>query len=235
MIRIEYIQGFSYVLEYDKHVFIFDYVEGMLPSRYLKGDKIAHFIVSCLDEKHFSENIYAYRKPIISCQDLKKDYPEEIIVMKSGDVLRIGDFKIVCIGHPLTGTGYFLMTDHFTLLYTGNMRSQFNNLEMTETKREESVVQYETLHMALSRVSDVDILITEVNPFLGSEYDEDAKFLSNLYKPKYFMPSNFGKNVQDIQKFENWVEEHTSMTLCMPKQENKVYRLGGENRDSSNL
>ena len=71
MIRIEYIQGFSYVLEYDKHVFIFDYVEGMLPSRYLKGDKIVHFIVSCLDEKHFSENICAYRKPIIVL-DLKK-------------------------------------------------------------------------------------------------------------------------------------------------------------------
>ncbi len=228
MIRIEYIQGFSYVLEYKEHVFIFDYVEGMLPSRYLKGNKHVHFIVSCLNEEQFSENIYAYQKPIITCHDLKKDYCEEIIVMKPGDVLRIGDFKVVNIGHPLIGTAYFLSSDAFNLLYTGSMRSQRHNTEMTTIKRETAMVQYVTLNTALRRVAKVDILIAELNPFTGPDYDEDLRYLAELYEPKYFFPTNFGPNIQDIQKFENWAKEHTDMKLCLPKQKNKVFRLKGE-------
>lgn len=228
MLRIEYIRDFSYVLEYKNHVFIFDYVEGMLPSRYLKGDKIVHFVVSCLSGEHFSDSIYAYQKPIIACHDLKKDYSEEVIVMRPGDVLRIGDFKLVSIGDPLVGNAYFLMTDRFNLLYTGNMRSQLHNQAMLDRKREYAMIQYATLNNALHRVANVDILITELNPFLGPDYDEDARYLVELHEPKYFFPINFGQNIQDIQKFTNWAKENTAMNLCLPSQENKVYRLGGE-------
>lgn len=225
--RIEYINKYAYVVDMGEDVFIFDYVDGRLPSRYLSTKKNTYFLISDVSKEHFSESVFAYKKPVIVNKDIHHAHADELFVMRCGDVLHLGESKIVAVGHPDIGMGYLVINKEHQVFHTGSIRSQVNNDKITNLKMMAAIDKFSTLMLALKKVSQIDCLITEVNPYLGASYFEDVQFLASVLKPKTLLPSNFGSNAQDVASVKKWVETETEATMLLPKNENYVVQLGG--------
>lgn len=225
--RLEYIKKHAYIIEMGEDVFIVDYVDGRLPSRYLSSKKNTYFLVSDMSKEHFSESIFAYKKPLILNKDIYHPDISEVFVMRPGDVLHLGACKIVAVGHQSIGMGYLIIADDKEVFHTGSLRSQINNEDLSNLKIMETIDKFSTLMLALRKVSKIDCLITEVNPFLGAGYFEDVQFLATVLKPKAILPTNFGSNAQDISSVQKWMQKETESEMVLPKNENCVIQLGG--------
>ena len=226
--RIEYINKHAYVIDMGEDVFIFDYVDGRLPSRYLSNKKNTYFLVSDVSKEHFSDSVFSYKKPVIVNKDIHHPDVDEIFVMRGGDVLHLGASKIVAVGHPYIGMGYLVIGPHHQVFHTGSLRSQVNNEKISNLRMMEAIDKFSTLILALKKVSKIDCLMTEVNPFLGSSYFEDVQFLAAVLRPQSIFPSNFGSNAQDVASVKQWIETETESTMLLPKTENCVIQIGGE-------
>ena len=223
MLTIEYLSKFGYAIDWDDTVFIVDYTEGRLPSSYLKDSKSTYFLVSEFNEDHFDSSITVYKKPIISPRDLLIE--QDLVLIEHGDALHFGNFKVKSVGDKSIGMGYVISKDGLDIFHTGSLTSMPlaknpSNLQLMDAK-----ALYEDLIQTLNEKLDIDILITQVNPLLGQDFDVDSRFLVETLNPIKILPSNFGKYIADISRFVKWVKEDKKIDYMGAKHENKKYRI----------
>ncbi|CAM3669184.1 hypothetical protein ERUR111494_06115 [Erysipelothrix urinaevulpis] len=222
MITIEYLSKFGYAIDFGESVFIVDYTEGRLPSQYLKGSKQCYFVVSDFTNDHFVDSIKAYRKPIISPKDMLID--NELFIVSAGDVLHFGNVKVMTIGHKDNGLGFIFVKDGQAVFHTGSFSSHSKRKNPSNLQMLEALDRFRFLTLSIKQLVKPKLIITQVNPLAGQEYDEDAKFIVESLRPRKVFPSNFGNYIADIARFSEWVKER-GITFYGPKQENKKYRI----------
>jgi ribonuclease BN (tRNA processing enzyme) len=61
-VKVEYLSHSGYAVETDKIIMIFDYVNGILPSKYLTSDKQCCFFITHRHSDHFSQSVFSYKK-----------------------------------------------------------------------------------------------------------------------------------------------------------------------------
>lgn len=223
MLTIEYLSKFGYAIDWDDTVFIIDYTKGRLPSNYLKDSKSTYFLVSEFNESHFDSSITVYKKPIISPRDLLIE--QDLVLIEHGDALHFGNFKVRSIGDKSIGMGYIISKGGLDIFHTGSLTSKSlatdpSNLQILDAK-----TRYEDLMNKLNDSLDIDILITQVNPLRGQDFDLDSRFLVETLNPVKILPSNFGNNIADISRFVKWVKEEKEIDYMGAKHANKKYRI----------
>lgn len=223
MLTIEYLSKFGYVVDWDDTVFIIDYTSGRLPSTYLKDSKKTFFLVSECTEDHYDPSIKVYKKPIVSPKDLLIE--QELILISYGDAIHFGNFKVRSVGNKNIGMGFVISKDGVNVFHTGSLTSKPQEKSASNLQILDAKIAYEKLINNLNETIDLDILITQVNPQNGFDFDHDAKFLVETLKPKKIMPSNFGNTVADIGRFVKWVKEEKQIDYMGAKHENKKYRI----------
>lgn len=125
--RVEYIDKNGYLLETSEAVYVFDYVDGRLPSHYLRQDKPLLFFVSCRDENHYSEGIYSYRKTVILSYDVDVTPYSKVFKVRPDDVVHLGFAKVYVVNNPKQGVCYVIKENGRTYLFTGNMNLRFKD------------------------------------------------------------------------------------------------------------
>ena len=223
MLSIEYLSKFGYAVDWEDTVFIIDYTKGRLPSNYLKDSKETFFLVSEFSEDHYDDSIMVYKKPIVSPKDLLIE--QELILISYGDTLHFGKFKVRSVGHKSIGMGYVISKDGVDVFHTGSLSSipkekNPSNLQMLDAKK-----TFEELITTLNETLDIDILITQVNPLIGSDFDLDSRILVETLNPVKVLPSNFGNYIADISRFVKWFKEDKKIDYMGAKHDNKKYRI----------
>lgn len=223
MLTIEYLSKFGYVVDWEDTVFIIDYTKGRLPSNYLKDTKKTFFLVSEFSKDHYDESIKVYKKPIVSPKDLLIE--QELILISYGDSLHFGNFKVRSVGDESIGMGYVISKHGINVFHTGSLSSKPKNNSLSNLLLLDSNKKYETLIDGLNETLNIDILITQVNPLEGTNYDRDSRYLIDTLNPVKVMPSNFGNYIADISRFVKWVKEEKQIDYMGAKHENKKYRI----------
>lgn len=223
MLTIEYLSKFGYAIDWDDTVFIIDYTDGRLPSNYLKENKETFFLVSEHTKNHFNESIKVYKKPIISPIDLLID--QELTLISIGDALHFGAFKIKAIGHENNGMGYIISKNDKHVFHTGSLSSRPKDKDTSNLHILETAETYRDLIESLGEKFNIDVLITEVPPLDGYDFDHDARFLVKTLKARKMLPTNFGNFIADINRFATWVRDSKGLEFMGPKHENKKYRI----------
>ena len=223
MLSIEYLSKFGYAIDWDDTVFIIDYTGGRLPSAYLKDTKQTFFLVSDVTKDHYDPSIKVYKKPIVSPKDLLIE--QELIVVSYGDAVHFGNFKVRSVGDKSIGMGFVISKEGLDIFHTGSLTSNFNDKDPSNTQIIQAKMKYKELVDTLKKDIDLDILITQVNPLDGMDYDHDSRYLIETLEPIKVMPSNFGNVIADISRFVKWVKEEKHIDYMGAKHENKKYRI----------
>lgn len=223
MLTIEYLSKFGYAIDWNDTVFIVDYTEGRLPSNYLREKKNTFFLVSEISADHYNQSIKVYKKPIISPQDLLVE--QEHVHIEYGDVLRFGDYKVRAVGHKNNGLGFVISKNDKHLFHTGSLAPKPKTKDASNLQNLDTAKSYRELIENLGELYDIDILIAEIKPLDGIDFDHDARFLVKTLKARKVLPSNFGNLITNISRFSKWVKESQGLEFMGPKHENKKYRI----------
>ena len=86
-VNVEYLSHSGYAVETDKIIMIFDYVKGILPSKYLKSDKQCCFFITHHHSDHFSQSVFSYKKTVVMSDDINLDPFFNVFKVKAGDML----------------------------------------------------------------------------------------------------------------------------------------------------
>lgn len=222
--RVEYIDNNGYIIETNKAVYVFNYVEGLLPSTYLRSPKPLVFFVSNGGKEYYSESIYAYKKTIIYSKDIQQDPYNKVFKMYPGDNIHLGFAKVYAHGSNRDGLIYIVKEDDVSFLVAGS----FNNWHYQEFASEQRV-QIETSYFleVLKSISDFkpfDMIFFPVNPDIGYNYDYGAKRAVSMLEPKHFFPTQFKRNAL-ITDFMTWAENKKDTKFYFPKYTNQRFEV----------
>lgn len=222
--RVEYIDNNGYIIETDKAVYVFDFVEGLLPSTYLRSGKPLILLVSNGNPEFYSESIYVFKKTIIYSNDIKQEPYNKVFQMFPGDMVHLGFAKVHALGSNREGLIYIIEEDGKRFMHAGN----FNNWHYQEYSTEKRV-EIETSYFleildSLKDFKPLDILIFPVNATMGYNYDHGAKRAIRVLKPKHFFPTQFKRGAL-IQEFASWSAQQKDTETHIPKFTNQKFEV----------
>lgn len=225
--RVEYIDNNGYVVETKRAVYIFNYVEGLLPAAYLRSDKPLMFFVSNAGQEYYSQSVFAYKKSVIYSHDVPQDPVNKVFKMFPGDMVHLGYAKVYAHGSNRDGLIYVVEEEDFTIVCAGS----FNNWHYQETSSLKRV-EMETAYFldvlkSIQDVSPVDILIFPVNPDMGYNYDYGARKAVARLKPRFFFPTQF-KRRELISEFERWAHAGSGTQFFFPKYTNQRFEVNND-------
>lgn len=222
--RVEYIDNNGYIIETEKAVYVFDFVDGLLPATYFRKTKPLIFFVSNNNQEYYSEGIYSYKKTVIYAYDIPQDPYNKVFKVFPGEMIHLGFAKVFAEGTTRDGVTFIIQEDDKTMIHAGNLNN-WHYQEFASEKR----VEIETEHFLscvkeLEKYGDIDVLIFPVNSDVGYNYDHGAKRASRILKPKHFFPTQF-RRTNNIEEFMNWTKGEDMTTYHFPKYNNQSFEV----------
>lgn len=221
MINVEYINNAGYVVETDKAVYIFDYVEGLLPSRYLYSDKETFFLVTSRHRNHYNESIYSYGKTVILSSDILVSPYRNVFMMSAGDEIHLGFAKIRAYDSTGGGICYLIQEDELKMLHAGSLNNWHWSERFTPTESRYEIHKFNQILQEIAIHAPLDIVIFPLEPSMGEAYDRGARDVVDTLHPLCFFPMMAH---HDDSRFFDWATSRPITTCYQPKHDNQVFR-----------
>ena len=230
--RVEYIDNNGYVIETEKAVYVFNFVDGLLPGTYFRNNKPLIFFVSNGNREYYSEGIYSYKKTVIFSYDILQEPYQKVFKMYPNEMIHLGFAKVYAYGTTREGVVYVVKEDDKTFIDAGNLNN-WHYQEFSTTKRVEMETEnFLSTLMELEGHSNPDVLIFPVNAEIGYNYDHGAKRAVRILKPKHFFPTQY-ERLSRINEFINWTETEENTQFHFPKYNNQIFEVKDDT--SSNI
>lgn len=221
MVNVEYINNAGYVVETEKAVYIFDYVEGLLPSRYLYSEKETFFFVTSRHRNHYNESIYSYGKTVILSSDILVSPYRNVFMMEPGDEIHLGFAKVRTYESTGGGVCYFIQEGDLKILHAGSLNNWHWKDTFTPAESRFETHRFHEILQEIAVYAPIDILMFTLEPSMGEDFDCGAREALDLLQPLCFFPI---KTKHDDSRFFNWAMSRPITTCYEPKHDNQVFR-----------
>lgn len=222
--KIEYISNNGYIVETDKAVYVFDFVDGLLPSSYFRKEKPFIFFVSNNNAEYYSQGIYFYRKTVIYSFDIPQDPYNQVFKMSPGDMVHLGFAKVHAFSSTREGVSYLIEEDDHKIFHAGSLNNWHYQDNYSEKRVQMETENFLGIIDSLKAYLPIDVMIFPVNASLGYNYDHGAKRVVRLLKPKHFFPTQFNR-VSLIEEFVNWAANEKETKFYFPKYTNEDFEV----------
>lgn len=217
---VEYISNFGYIVETKQAVYVFDYVDGRLPSIYLRNDKPLLFFVSNKNKNHFSDSVFNYGKTVIFSYDVELVPYNRVFKMKSEDTIHLGFAKVHAIKNPKGGLCFVVKEDNRSIFYGSDLNMYHVKGRSNPTPAFEKELFFNTIQ-SIKELEPFDVAILEVNANLKDYYIDGPKYFLNHCNVRHVFPTNFDA----MTDFEKFIKEETQSTLHIPKFTNHKFKV----------
>lgn len=217
---VEYINDYGYIVETKQAVYVFDYVDGRLPSIYLRNDKPLLFFVSNKNQAHFSDSVFNYGKTVIFSYDVALAPYSKAFKMKSDDTIHLGFAKVVTIKNPKGGLCFVVKESDRHIFYGSDLNLYQVKGRSNPTPAYEKELFFNTIQ-SIKKHGPFDIAILEVNDKLKEHYMEGPKYFLNHCEVTHLFPTHF----DGLDEFETYIKEETKTTLHIPKFTNHKFKV----------
>ncbi|NLC64213.1 MAG: hypothetical protein GX753_00915 [Erysipelothrix sp.] len=211
--NVEYINKNGYIVETDRAVYVFDYVEGRLPAAYLRNGKPLLFFVSNNGVHHYSESIYNYRKTVVLSYDVDVTPYSRVFKMKSNEMIHLGFAKVYSFSDLNEGISYAIVEDDVRVFFGGRLNMNENDSPY------QNELYFDLVHK-INKYAPYTIAILEVNINDGMRYMEGAQYFINHCKPRHLFPLNFG----ELDGFNESIRNR-ELKFYMPKFSNHKFEV----------
>lgn len=222
--RVEYINHSGYVVETECAIYIFDYVEGVLPSRYLRSEKPTFFLVSHHHADHYSPAIYRFNKTIILSSDIEVAPYNNVFMMSEGDMIHLGFAKIYAFGSTDAGISFVVEEENVKIFFAGDLNDWHWKEDSSIKEANEATHAFRQALKGVTQHAPFDVVIFPVDARLGLDYDQGAKYAIEQLKPRYFFAMHFWDRSQ-IQSFIDLSLSLKKPQCFFPRHNNKVFEV----------
>lgn len=223
--KIEYINHSGYVVETDAAIYIFDFVEGTLPSHYLRTSKPVVFLVSHHHEDHYSSSVFTYRKTVILAYDIQITPYKDCFVVSPGDVLNLGFAKIYAFGSTDEGVSFVVVDNDTKILHGGDLNDWHWRDSSSVKDANEATKWFKSVMETLIPFAPIDVMMFAVDPRLGTGFYDGARYAVETLKPKYFFAMHYNDNYKRMTPFIDWIQDQKDVKFEVPKHDNKLYEI----------
>lgn len=217
---VEYINDYGYIVETERAVYVFDYVDGRLPSVYFRSNKPLLFFVSNKHQSHFSDSVFNYGKTVIFSYDIPLAPYSKAFKMKSDDMIHLGFAKVLAIKNPKGGLCFVVKESDRQIFYGSDLNLYQVTGHSNSTPAYEKEIFFNTIQ-SIKKQGPFDIAILEVNDKLEEKYMEGPKYFLNHCEVSHLFPTHFG----ELDEFETYIKEETKTTLHVPKFTNHKFKV----------
>lgn len=220
MLTYEYCGKFGCVIETNNAIYIFDYTEGTLPSRYLISNKPKWMIVSRNNHEHYSESIHSYKIPTIYSYDFQSEKINKEILMEPGDSVHLGYATIHA--HPTTRRGLcFSVVERKNRFYYGG---DFNLWHWPNMFSEQQVVEeFHRFHRCLKSIKlkgPYDLAAMVTSSIMTVDSYRGAREFIQMIEPNVFAPLDIDDDAR-LETFALWVKSQQNTRLIEDLGKNK--------------
>jgi L-ascorbate metabolism protein UlaG (beta-lactamase superfamily) len=189
-VTVEYLSHSGYVVETDKIILIFDYVNGILPSKYLKSDKQCCFFITHHHSDHFSQSVFSYKKTVVMSDDINLDSFFNVFKVRAQDMLVCDKISVKVFGSTDEGVSFLVSDGDVNIFHAGDLNNWHWKDESTS---EEIEFAQKSFLDIVAQVAEypIDIAMFPVDARMGSEFDLGARQFVDRCQPTHFFPMHF--------------------------------------------
>lgn len=222
--RVEYINHSGYVVETECAIYIFDYVEGVLPSRYLRSEKPTFFFVSHHHADHYSPAIYRFNKTVILSSDINVAPYNNVFMMSEGDMMHLGFAKIYAFGSTDAGISFVVEEANVKFFFAGDLNDWHWKDDSSIKEAKEATHAFHLNMKQVIEYAPFDVVMFPVDARMGTDYDQGAKYAIEHLKPSAFFAMHFW-DIAQIQSFIDWSQNLKKTQCFFPRHNNKVFEV----------
>lgn len=222
-VKVEYLSHSGYAVETDKIILIFDYVNGILPSKYLKSDKQCCFFITHHHSDHFSQSVFSYKKTVVMSDDINLDAFFNVFKVRPGDMLVCGQISVKVFGSTDEGVSFLVSDGDVNIFHAGDL----NNWHW---KDESTMDEVEFAQHSFLKIVDqiaeypIDIAMFPVDARMGSEFDLGARQFVDRCKPTHFFPMHF-RSTDTLLPLQVYLRNFKDTSYYIPLKNNHSFEV----------
>ncbi|AMC93156.1 hypothetical protein AOC36_03970 [Erysipelothrix larvae] len=226
MLRVEFLGHSGFVVETDKAVYVFDFVYGNLPSHYLKNEsKPVLFLVSHHHEDHYSTSVFAYQMTTILSFDIDVVPYRDVFKVRPGDNINLGFAKIFVYPSTDDGVSYVIQEDNLTFMHSGDLNDWHWKTDSGVNEAKEATRSFREIVDRLVQYKGMDLMMFPVDPRLGRDFDQGARYIIEKLEPKIFIPMHYRGQIERLTPFIEWTQTVPSVHFEIPRHDNKYFNF----------
>lgn len=228
-VKVEYLSHSGYIVETDRIILIFDYVKGILPSKYLKSDKQCCFFISHHHSDHFSESVFSYKKTIVMSDDIKLDAFFNVFKVKPGDMLVCDQISVKVFGSTDEGVSFLVSDGDVNIFHAGDL----NNWHWKDESTQEEVDAAEKAFLDIvDQVAEfpIDVAMFPVDDRMGSAFDLGARQFIDRCKPTHLFPMHF-QSFESLLPLQIYMHNFKQSHYYLPVRENQLFEVQVESQN----
>jgi L-ascorbate metabolism protein UlaG (beta-lactamase superfamily) len=222
-VTVEYLSHSGYVVETDKIIMIFDYVNGILPSKYLKSDKQCCFFITHHHSDHFSQSVFSYKKTVVMSDDINLDSFFNVFKVRAGDMLVCDKISVKVFGSTDEGVSFLVSDGDVNIFHAGDLNNWHWKDESTS---EEIEFAQKSFLDIVAQVAEypIDIAMFPVDARMGSEFDLGARQFVDRCQPTHFFPMHF-RSVDSLLPMQIYLKNFKHINYYIPLKNNHLFEV----------
>lgn len=222
-VTVEYLSHSGYVVETDKIILIFDYVNGILPSKYLKSDKQCCFFITHHHSDHFSQSVFSYKKTVVMSDDINLDSFFNVFKVRAGDMLVCDKISVKVFGSTDEGVSFLVSDGDVNIFHAGDL----NNWHWKDESTSEEIEFAQKAFLDIvAQVAEypIDIAMFPVDARMGSEFDLGARQFVDRCQPTHFFPMHF-RSVDSLLPMQIYLKNFKHINYYIPLKNNHHFEV----------
>lgn len=222
-VNVEYLSHSGYAVETDKIILIFDYVNGILPSKYLKSDKQFCFFITHHHSDHFSQSVFSYKKTVVMSDDINLDAFFNVFKVRPGDMLVCDKISVKVFGSTDEGVSFLVSDGDINIFHAGDL----NNWHWRDESTSEEVGLAQTAFLSIvDQIAEypLDIVMFPVDARMGSEYDLGARQFVDRCQPTHFFPMHF-RSIDSLLPLQIYLKNFKHINYYIPLRNNHLFEV----------
>jgi L-ascorbate metabolism protein UlaG (beta-lactamase superfamily) len=222
-VTVEYLSHSGYVVETDKIILIFDYVNGILPSKYLKSDKQCCFFITHHHSDHFSQSVFSYKKTVVMSDDINLDSFFNVFKVRAQDMLVCDKISVKVFGSTDEGVSFLVSDGDVNIFHAGDLNNWHWKDESTS---EEIEFAQKSFLDIVAQVAEypIDIAMFPVDARMGSEFDLGARQFVDRCQPTHFFPMHF-RSVDSLLPMQVYLKNFKHINYYIPLRNNHLFEV----------
>lgn len=222
-VTVEYLSHSGYVVETDKIILIFDYVNGILPSKYLKSDKQCCFFITHHHSDHFSQSVFSYKKTVVMSDDINLDSFFNVFKVRDGDMIVCDKISVKVFGSTDEGVSFLVSDGDVNIFHAGDLNNWHWKDESTS---EEIELAQKSFLDIVAQVAEypIDIAMFPVDARMGSEFDLGARQFVDRCQPTHFFPMHF-RSVDSLLPMQVYLKNFKHINYYIPLKNNHHFEV----------
>lgn len=222
-VTVEYLSHSGYVVETDKIILIFDYVNGILPSKYLKSDKQCCFFITHHHSDHFSQSVFSYKKTVVMSDDINLDSFFNVFKVRDGDMIVCDKISVKVFGSTDEGVSFLVSDGDVNIFHAGDLNNWHWKDESTS---EEIEFAQKSFLDIVAQVAEypIDIAMFPVDARMGSEFDLGARQFVDRCQPTHFFPMHF-RSVDSLLPMQVYLKNFKHINYYIPLKNNHHFEV----------